>query len=71
MSEKTPLTVENLMFAYFGGNIINGMYVIDVQTEIAPAKLPASGPDTIQCVQDGILITFKVKTVAHHTSLQG
>jgi hypothetical protein len=62
MSE-TSLTVDNLMMASFSGNIINGMRIVDVQVEIAPEKLPASRPDIIQRVQDGMLITFKVKRI--------
>jgi hypothetical protein len=62
MSE-TSLTVDNLMMASFSGNIINGMRIVDVQVEIAPEKLPASSPGTIQRVQDGMLITFKVKRI--------
>jgi hypothetical protein len=63
MSEQTPLTVENLMFAYFGGETIRDMRIVNVQVEIAPEKLPAPSPDTIQRTQDGMLITFKVKRV--------
>jgi hypothetical protein len=63
VSEQTPLTVENLMMAYYSGSVINGMRIVDVQVEIAPEKLPASSPGTIQRVQDGMLITFKVKRI--------
>jgi hypothetical protein len=61
MSE--PLTVENLMFAYYSGSVIDRMRVVDVQVEIAPEKLPASSPNTVRRVQDGMLITFKVKRI--------
>jgi hypothetical protein len=63
MNKQIPLTVDDLMMASFSGNIINGMRIVDVQVEIAPEKLPASRPDTIQRVQDGMLITFKVKRI--------
>lgn len=64
MSEANKtLNVKDLMMAAFSGTVINGMRVIDVQAEIAPEKLPEPRVDIIQRVQDGMLITFRVKRV--------
>lgn len=71
MGKQTPLTVENLIFAYFGGEVIHDMRIVDVNVEIAPENLPTSRPDTIQRVEDGMLITFKIKRVGYNLPLQG